>query len=456
MYRLPDPKTLFRNVDISMPVVVAVSGGSDSIALLLLAVAWARHNNVSLQIATVDHGLRPEAAAEAAFVASLCESLDVFHVTLAWEGIKPVNGISEAARNARYRLLEEFAGDVGADTILVGHTADDQAETIAMRLKRNGGSASGRGLSGMAPVTRLRDNVILIRPLLGLSRQMLRDYLLEHNQSWIEDPSNFDASYERVNIRLELKSRPDHAANLVDFGRVMGRYRRMLSNRAAEFLEENLGVSCGLVYSLPTSKLAIQPRPVVTLALQTVMALAGGRPHLVPADSVDTLLGELKSNQLDDKQSKLTRTTLGNAVIERKEGLLRFYRETRNLPAILLGPGDNIVWDGRLEIENKTSSSLFCGPLDLGHLQELETSLGKKLDVSPRSALRSTPMLRGDEDEFFLPFVKSESVPNEIILRQRVPALEHFCPAFDLPLLDWLHDFQEQNGLTSIMGQRSG
>ena len=82
MHRLPDPKTLFKNVDADRPVVVAVSGGSDSVALLLLAVAWARHNDVSLQVATVDHGLRPEAAAEAAFVASLCESLNVFQFVI--------------------------------------------------------------------------------------------------------------------------------------------------------------------------------------------------------------------------------------------------------------------------------------------------------------------------------------------------------------------------------------
>ena len=260
MHRLPDPKTLFQDVDASKPVVAAVSGGSDSVALLLLAVAWARHNNVSLQVATVDHGLRPEAAAEAAFVASLCESLDVFHVTLAWEGIKPASGISEAARNARYRLLEEFAGDVGADTILVGHTADDQAETIAMRMARKSSPDSGRGLSGIAPVTRLRDTVVLVRPLLALNRQTLRDYLLEHNQSWIEDPSNFDNSYERVRVRKSLDARPQHKLNLVKFGQLMGRYRQSLSASAAKFLDDTLQVENGLVYSLRASALATGPK----------------------------------------------------------------------------------------------------------------------------------------------------------------------------------------------------
>ncbi len=117
-------------------VIVAVSGGGDSLALLLLAHAWAQTREITLHAVTIDHGLRPEAAAEAAFVAALCDGLGIDHTTLAWEGIKPPSGLAEAARRARYALIEDFALDIGADLVLTGHTQDDQAETVWMRVGR--------------------------------------------------------------------------------------------------------------------------------------------------------------------------------------------------------------------------------------------------------------------------------------------------------------------------------
>ena len=111
---------LFKNIPTDNTVLIAVSGGSDSIALLLLANIWSLKNNVSLQAITIDHGLRAEAAAEAAFVAGVCAGLNIPHVTLAWEGIKPSFGIQEAARQSRYSLMDDFAHEIGADVILTG------------------------------------------------------------------------------------------------------------------------------------------------------------------------------------------------------------------------------------------------------------------------------------------------------------------------------------------------
>ncbi len=129
-------KNCFKDIATDNPVIVAVSGGSDSLALLMLANIWAQQNNVILQAITVDHGLRAEAAVEATFVSSLCTGLNIPHVTLAWEGLKPSFGIQEAARQSRYSLMDDFAREIGADVILTGHTLDDQAETVFMRVAR--------------------------------------------------------------------------------------------------------------------------------------------------------------------------------------------------------------------------------------------------------------------------------------------------------------------------------
>ena len=454
MNRLPDPKTLFRDVDTTHPVIVAVSGGSDSVALLLLAAAWARHNDVKLQVATVDHGLRPEAAAEAAFVASLSEALDVSHVTLAWDGIKPGSGLPEAARNARYRLLEEFAPDIGATTILAGHTANDQAETLSMRLEREGDDTSGRGISGMAKSTMLPQGTQLVRPLLSLTREGLRSYLRDHNQSWIEDPSNSDEAYERVRVRRQLENKPGQVSALCRFGEVMARLRRVQAQSAARILSDNLKVDNGLVYGLSISDLTQEPPQVLTLVLQVVIAIAGGGEHLVSAKSVKPLLELLRPDKNNAGEKKVARSTLGNAIVERKGDGLRIYRETRNLPAILLGPGDEAIWDGRLQIENNTASTMFCGPLDLEQIQEAEFRLGGKLPVSPRVALRSMPYLRGEDDDILLPLMRGFVPPNGIRLQLCVRALEHYCPEFDFELLEWLGNFREHAGLASVSDQK--
>ncbi|MEO0910875.1 MAG: tRNA lysidine(34) synthetase TilS, partial [Pseudomonadota bacterium] len=238
-----DPRKLFSNVVSDSPVIVAVSGGGDSVALLLLAAAWARQSDVELQVVTVDHGLRPEAAAEAAFVAGISEGLDLPHITLAWDGLKPDSGLSEAARNARYTLLEEFARDISASAILVGHTLDDQAETIYMRNSRGSGNGQGRGLSGMSSYMLLPRGTRLFRPLLGVYRRQLRQYLTEHHQSWIEDPSNQDASYERVRVRQKLETLPPvELAGICRFGELMGRMRQVLATEVASALTENLQI----------------------------------------------------------------------------------------------------------------------------------------------------------------------------------------------------------------------
>ena len=151
---------------------------------------------------------RSEAAAEAAFVAMVCDGLDIIHTTLSWDGVKPPAGISAAARNARYDLMEEFAADIGIRIILTGHTSDDQAETVLMRLRRSEPGSSGRGHSGMSKRTLLGRGTCYCGPFLDLSRQRLRAYLNEVSQGWVEDPSNFDESYERVRVRGELVQNP--------------------------------------------------------------------------------------------------------------------------------------------------------------------------------------------------------------------------------------------------------
>jgi len=180
-------------------IVLAVSGGPDSIALMWLAARWRRAlaRGPRLIAVTVDHGLRPGAAAEAREVKRLARSLDLPHRTLRWTGPKPRAGLPAAARSARYRLLAQAARASDATHILTAHTRDDQAETLLMRMLR------GSGIAGLAAMAREseRDGLVLARPFLDISKSQLIATLRKAKVGFAEDPTNRDTSFTRPRLR---------------------------------------------------------------------------------------------------------------------------------------------------------------------------------------------------------------------------------------------------------------
>jgi tRNA(Ile)-lysidine synthase len=201
-------------------VGVAVSGGPDSLALLLLAAA-ARPGQV--EAATVDHGLRPEAAEEAAMVGQVCDRLSVPHAILVarWSEV-PETAIQERARHQRYLLLGYWAEERGRDAIVTAHHAEDQAETLLMRLARGAGV---RGLAGMRPRSITPGaHVRLVRPLLGWRRRELEQICSAAGLAPAADPGNLDERFERVRVRralaaldwLDSGAVAQSAANLAD------------------------------------------------------------------------------------------------------------------------------------------------------------------------------------------------------------------------------------------------
>ncbi len=201
-----DADTLRANLRAGLPdppprrLGVAVSGGSDSTALLHLLVDIARQEQIELFAATVDHGLRAESASEALAVATLVQRLGIPHETLKWQGWDGSGNLQDQARRARYRLLVAWAESKGLEAVALGHTEDDQAETVLMRLARASGVS---GLSAMA-VSRKEGRVTLLRPLLSTTRSNLREYLTAQGISWIDDPSNQDPRFDRIKARQAL------------------------------------------------------------------------------------------------------------------------------------------------------------------------------------------------------------------------------------------------------------
>ncbi|MEL6522276.1 MAG: tRNA lysidine(34) synthetase TilS [Pseudomonadota bacterium] len=195
-------ETLHRLFDGKIPLAmgVALSGGGDSVALTVALAEWCKARRNILFAATVNHGLRPEAAEEAAYCSQLCAELDIAHTVLHWTDRPTSGNLQDTARQARRRLLTDWARENELPAIALGHTQDDQAETVLMRLAR------GSGVDGLAAMSedRHEDGVRWIRPLLNHSRQSLRDYLTDEGVRWHDDPSNDDTRFDRIKARQAL------------------------------------------------------------------------------------------------------------------------------------------------------------------------------------------------------------------------------------------------------------
>lgn len=178
-------------------IALAVSGGGDSLALTLLMQDWAKTTGADLLALTVDHKLRAGSTREAEKVQAMLQARGIAHEILVWAEDKPLTSLPEKARAARYKLLHQACRERGFPFLAVAHNAEDQIETFWMRLAHGSGLD---GLSAMAPVREMND-VTVIRPLLGFSRERLRATCAHHQLAWVEDPSNLDKKYLRVKLR---------------------------------------------------------------------------------------------------------------------------------------------------------------------------------------------------------------------------------------------------------------
>jgi tRNA(Ile)-lysidine synthase len=339
---LPDAGRIFAAFNLAgrASVVAAVSGGSDSLGLLLLLEEFLDRQPKPPQVVavTVDHGLRPESAGEAEAVAAICDRLGVRHRIMRWTGDKPSSGLSAAAREARYRLLAAAADREGTDIVLTGHTLDDQLETVAMRRARG----DGRGLAGMAPATLFCGHSWILRPLLGIRRSALRDHLKGHGLGWIDDPTNADSKYERARLRaagIEAAHRFDAPAAPEIAAAAAGRIA--LGEAAADLIAAHARlVSPGLV-RLDRGFVGTCSTDAAVYALRILLAVMGGVEQLPDRARVAALSGKLGDPAF--------RATLSRTIVEGRRAGIFLHRERRGLPEpTTLREG--MIWDGRYRI----------------------------------------------------------------------------------------------------------
>lgn len=335
----PDPGRLFSGIDFSTTpaILAAVSGGGDSLAMLILLHRFLSSiDGPRIVAVTVDHGLRAESGAEAEQVGRFCERAGIAHRTMRWSGDKPATGLSAAAREARYRLLAEAADEAGATIIVTGHTADDQAETALMRRARG----QGRGLAGMAPATLLEGRIWIVRPLLAVRREALRRLLRGEGVAWIDDPSNENDAYERVRARSALVDTAEFRRT-IETVRITADQRVMHGERAASLIATHATMPAPGLMRLDGELPAGADPAAALYALRILLAVAGGREHLPDAGRAAGLLGRLGGGPM--------RATLARAVVDRRRQGIFLLREGRGLPA-RAALADNTLWDGRYRL----------------------------------------------------------------------------------------------------------
>lgn len=274
-------------------LAVAVSGGPDSLCLTLLAHEWAAARGGEVIGLTVDHGLRSDSAAEASRVGEWLGRRGIRHQILSWRGDKPGTGIQEAARHARYRLLNHWVREHGCLHLLLAHTRDDQAETFVMRLGRGSGL---RGLAAMPAVSYGAD-ARLLRPLLGIRKSRLMATLRDRGQHWIDDPSNGDIRFERVRTRgflarLENGGFPAH--RLSDAATAAGRIRMRLDRHCARALAHTVVMRGREHALLDRERFARLPEEIQRQVIGRLLAAVGGAPYEPRGEKLKRLLTGLR------------------------------------------------------------------------------------------------------------------------------------------------------------------
>lgn len=342
--------------------VVAVSGGSDSLALLFLLQLYNKlylNKRLHIVAANVDHQLRPESAAEALWVKKLCQYHAITHHLLRWTGTKADTGISTQARLARYKLLYDCAKNYEKPILLTGHTLNDQIETFLMRQQRN----SWRGLSAMARKSLIFKKIYLLRPLLSLTKEELRNYLTSLKQTWIEDPTNYNTKYERARTRQIIGPiTPEKKTIWVKKLQQQQLARVSLNQKIIELIMIIQPYFIGEVLHFTQLPPPYNSKECSFL-LNLLTSIMGGAAYLAQTHQME------KFAEAFTISKPVLRYNICQAMVEKKSNLWRIWRESRQIPILECKSGENILWDKRYEIYNTSGDNIIIRAATLDEMK---------------------------------------------------------------------------------------
>ncbi len=392
-------------------LAVAVSGGSDSLALCLLADGWARRRKGRVTALTVEHGLRAESAAEARQVGRWLKAHGISHRILPWRGDKPASGVQAAAREARRARLAAWCAGHHVLHLLTGHQMEDQAATVLLRLSAGSG---GDGLAAMPLVQDVRTpdgaGLRLIRPLLSVPEARLKATLGKHAQAWVDDPSNRDRGYARTRLAAaldELGGEGMSVERLARAARRAGSDRAALDRACGELLAHSATPHPAGFATLDWACWRDASEAVSLRALIRLLTAVGGRPFGPRLERVERLSESLRTAY------PARAATLGGCRIIPRRGALLICREPGAAePALALKPGERRVWDNRFQVRLPRRAD-FRGTCSLGRLgSEGIAALRRALGDGRRAPARpSLPAFRDLDGLLAVPHLRYARAP---------------------------------------------
>jgi tRNA(Ile)-lysidine synthase len=338
-------KDLFETLSFHAHVALAVSGGSDSTALMWLCARWATSlpHPPKISVLTVDHGLRPQARLECERVVEWASALGLAAQILTWKGPKPKSAVQANARALRYGLMRDWCRAHQASLLVTAHTLEDQAETLLMRLARGSGI---RGLAAMRPDE--TGDILLERPLLGTRRADLRATLRAAGHPWIEDPSNEDERFERVRWRRALPVLSDLGLTPQALARSAERLARALlplDELAREFLVRHVDLRPEGFAVIERAGFGKLDDEIAIQVLERLLGHLGGGDEPPRLMAVETLLQWLRRGESQG------RTLAGCRIAQRQRQILIGREAGRiSVAPVALAPGESVLWDNRFRV----------------------------------------------------------------------------------------------------------
>ncbi|WP_068087140.1 tRNA lysidine(34) synthetase TilS [Polycladidibacter stylochi] len=421
-------------------IAIGVSGGGDSLALLILCYEWSNRLKTGPEIVvfTVDHGLRQEAAQEAKGVADLCNTLGITHRTLIWQHNNDIGSVQTSAREARLNLLENAAFDAGCARLLLAHHLEDQAETFLSRLAR------GSGVYGLSAMAFERDGALvkITRPLLKISKDKLLQCLRERGVDWVEDPSNQDRAYSRVRIR-QLQPKLDEiglsVARVTATAKAMNRVRETVQYYVKKHLNDCTVVHASGAVRVELPTLMQAPLEIQLRSLAQLLQGVSGATFTARLESLERTLEEIahpsfRGGTLSGVQIKRGRAKKNMAALKTDPAkYLYFYKErgrveipslyfNRCEDIVALTPGRNLVWDKRFSINNNS-----------------EAHICRYMNADPKQAQCDMIRALGEEDWVKFGLKAPEEWPREAFFTAPLVVF-----AGQLPYIPWDKEFDRQ------------
>ncbi|MGD9638951.1 MAG: tRNA lysidine(34) synthetase TilS [Alphaproteobacteria bacterium] len=394
----------FEHISERETIAVGVSGGSDSMFLMLCLAKWAKTRKNKIIILTVDHKLRTESAEEAQKVKIWAEGLGLEQVVLTWEGEKPKTGVQEQARKARFNLLLSYCQDNNIKFLALAHHLEDQAETFLIRLGRGSGVD---GLGAMRHITNI-DGINVIRPLLNISHNGFKKYLKENQMEWVEDPSNQNDHYQRVKIRKILPLLTDYGISpdvLSKTAEQMQRVRSFLDKITKEEIVKHTKLyEEGFITASPNLFICNDDEIALRTLKKIIMGVCG-LEYPLRLEKLSRLLDCLR-NPDSFKGATLSGCQILKNKVKDECGYL-FVRETKKVEqSVCVNQTTSILWDKRfiINIKNNSNKNLIVRPLGAKLWKEMvkDKKIKIKKDI-PRLAGIVLPTLFDNKDVLLIP-----------------------------------------------------